>query len=108
MKTSILEATIMRRVYYAFALRCATHPVTLYALALIAFAWWLKELVFVERIWESFVSQPVGEIGRFAVGLVQGADWLTLLVALLVLLCTVALFRQLRQLSVHSYTPLAL
>ncbi|HMA77760.1 MAG TPA: hypothetical protein VKP88_01305 [Candidatus Paceibacterota bacterium] len=103
-----LSATIMRQVYYAAAIHWATHPVTLYALGLLVLGWWLKELVFVAQIWDAFVSRPVGELGNFTLGVVQGADTLTLLVTALVLVCAVALYRQLRHLRAHSYTPLAL
>lgn len=86
----------MRRVYYAFALHSATHPVTLYGFALLALGWWLTELVFVAQVWQAFVSSPVGELGSFFVALVSGADSVTLLVSLLTVACMVALVRHLR------------
>lgn len=108
MASNPLQSTIMRRVYYAFFIHCATHPITLYLAALVALAWWLKELVFVARIWESVISRPVSELGSFAVGLVQGADALTLGVAALLLVCAGALMHQLRRVQHYSYTSYAL
>lgn len=75
-----LGKKIMRRVYYTFALRVATHPMLGHGILLLALVWLLKELVFVARIWESFVATPVGEIGTFVIKLVTNADALTLVV----------------------------
>jgi hypothetical protein len=107
MKTQSLHNRIMRRVYYAFAIHWATHPVTLYGAALLALGWWLKELVFVATIWQAFISQPVGDLGSFVYRLIQGADMLTLLVTVLTLLCVAAFSRQLRQLTQHRYSTFA-
>jgi hypothetical protein len=75
-----LKQHIMRRVYYAYAISIFAHPVTAYTAALVVAGWWLKELVFVANIWNAFVSTPIGELGTFAVNVLQGADTLTLLV----------------------------
>jgi hypothetical protein len=89
---------VMRRVYYAFAIRLATHPVTLYALTALALVWWLKELVFVARIWQSFVATPIGELGSFTLELLARADSLTLVVFAVTCVVAVQFARNLNQL----------
>lgn len=90
----------MRRVYYTFALRLATHPTMLYGLAFIGLVWWLKELVFVARVWQSLVSRPVGELGSFFLELIRNADSLTLLVTMVTVVVMVGFARQLQRLPV--------
>lgn len=85
----------MRRIYYAFLLRQATHPIFGYGVLLLALVWWLKELVFFARIWESFTTTPVGEVGNFFASLVLAADPLTLVVSAAFLLIGTLWLRQL-------------
>ena len=101
---SQLQKTIMRRVYYAFAIRLLTHPTTLYAAAFLGLVWWLKELVFVARIWEAVVSRPIGELGSFALELVHNADSLTLVVTAVTLAVAVGFARQLQHIPVPRLT----
>lgn len=93
----------MRRVYYAFAIKCVSHPATLYAVAFVALVWWLKELVFVARVWQAFVSTPVGELGSFGFKVLAHADMLTLLVCAAVGIVVLQLGRQLRH--ARFYAP---
>ena len=81
MKSST-QSNIMRRVYYAWVLRISTHPVTLQLAALLVVAWSLKELVFVARVWEAFVTTPVGELGTFVYQLLTHADYPTVALTL--------------------------
>lgn len=101
-QTPIISKNVMRRVYYLCAIRVATHPATLYSVAFVGLVWWLAELVFVARIWQSFVSQPVGELGSFALEIVQNADSLTLLVTAGAIVVTYGLLRQLQRIPVLS------
>lgn len=102
MKTNTLQATIMRRVYYAYTIRLLTHTVTMYGLALFALGWWLKELVFVARLWETFIRTPIGELGGWALKVVSGADPLTLLVFAVACVLAAGLVRQLQRLPVPT------
>ena len=79
MKTNILQRKIMRRVYYAFALRVVTHPVImkigLFVLALLVFA----KMVHVSRIVENVLSTPVGQVPQLAFNAVMRGEVLTLM-----------------------------
>lgn len=78
----------------------ATHPVTVYVVALAILAWLLSRLVFVARVWESFVRTPIGELGTFTHHLIIQADALTLVVCAVGLLLTVGLLRAIKRTAV--------
>ena len=74
-----LQNKIMRRIYFAFAKRIATHEVTmqmaLFALALLVFA----KMVHVASVVDNFMSIPVAYIPGFIVGAVSQGEVLTLM-----------------------------
>lgn len=96
----------MRRVYYAFALRIATHPAFGYSVLLLALGWTLKELIFFARIWESFMTVQVGELGSFLVRLVVKADTLTLVVFSVSILVGMLWLKQLSQIRLSLFRGL--
>ncbi len=79
MKTNKIQRKIMRRVYYAFAMRVVQHPVTmkigLLAVALVVFA----EVVHVRKIVENLLSAPLGSVPQLAFNAVMRGEVLTLL-----------------------------
>jgi len=105
MKQTTLQTTIMRRIYMAFAQRLILHPVTLQAAVFVGVVWWLKELVFVAHIWQSFVTTPIGELGTFIAQVVTNADALTLLVTLAALMLLARLFTSMARWQPLSRTP---
>lgn len=78
--TIALKRAIMRRVYYVFALRVVTHPVTLHLIVLAVLGYALIRLVHVAVVTSSFMAVPVGQVGSFLVATLRHADWPTLLV----------------------------
>lgn len=82
-----LNKTIMRRVYYAFALKIAGHPLTLHAVFLAAAGYMLARLVHVAAVYRNMLEVQVGELGSFIVSTVTHADAATLFV----FACAVAL-----------------
>lgn len=79
MKTNQLQKNIMRRVYYAFMLRLATHPLlvstVVFGAALVAFA----RNVHVERVVDAFLSIPVGSVPQFVFNTLAQGELVTLL-----------------------------
>jgi hypothetical protein len=74
------KRAIMRRVYYVFALRLATHPHALRLCALAVLGYLLGRLVHVAVVAQSFKAVPVGQVGDFLIATVRHADWPTLFV----------------------------
>lgn len=86
-ETNKLHNRIMRRVYYAFFVRAATHPilvqVALFALALLVFA----RMVHVRSVIDNMLATKVGSLPSFFAGALSNGEALTL-IALGVMLFT--------------------
>lgn len=80
MNTQQLHKKIMRRVYYAFAIRLTTHPITAHVVILAIAAYALAALVHVDMVLRNIAATPVGELGTKLVSIVSQADAVTLLV----------------------------
>ena len=69
----------MRRIYYAFALKLATHPITmqsgLFVLALLVFA----KLVHVSSVIENLLATNVANVPNFILGALMQGEVLTLI-----------------------------
>ena len=94
MKT--LHTTIMRRIYYAYALALAFHPLTLHVLALSVAGYLLARLVHVAVIYHSLLEGRVGEVGSYIVTMVRYADGATLAVMTVAMLLGISFLWQLR------------
>lgn len=79
METKNLQKQIMRRVYYAFGIRLATHPVTVHTLVLAIAGYALAVLVHVERVLQNIAATPVADLGSKVVTILLQADTLSLL-----------------------------
>lgn len=80
MSTTRLQNKIMRGIYYAFAIRLATRPVS-FGLAFLAVSLYsLSKLVFVARVMEGFMNVQVKDLVPHTVGVLSNADVLTLIV----------------------------
>lgn len=80
MESSQLHSAIMRRVYYAYAVRLILHPLTVSAAVFAVGLWAFASLVFVARILESMSTRPVGELPAYLFRVVVHSDVLTLVV----------------------------
>lgn len=74
-----LQKKIMRRIYYAFALRIATHQITiqlaLFAVALMVFA----RMVHVRSVLENLLATEVGRVPMFAYSALSQGEALTVI-----------------------------
>ena len=85
----------MRRVYYAFAIRLATHKATLHLVALVVLGYVLTKLVFVAKVFDNLASRELGEVVPTLVRMVGNADLLTLVVLGAVIMTALSLPLQL-------------
>ena len=69
---------VMRRVYYAYALRLATHPVTLHAFVLVLSVFALSRLTHVAAIINNIMGVKVGDLGGYIFNTLVNAEFLTL------------------------------
>ena len=79
MRTNTLQRTIMRRVYYAFGVRLATHPITLHAVVLLVAGYALATLVHVEMVLRNLATTEVADLGTKLSTILFNADALSLL-----------------------------
>ena len=70
----------MRRVYYAFALRLATHPITLHVVFLVAALYALAALVHVEMVLRNIAVVEVGNLVPHLAKILMNADTATIMV----------------------------
>ncbi|MCD5382143.1 MAG: hypothetical protein LR017_02385 [Candidatus Pacebacteria bacterium] len=70
----------MRRVYYSFALRLATHTTTLYLAILAVSVYALGYFVHVQAVLNTAAQVPAGEFGPFILRLLANTDGITLVV----------------------------
>lgn len=77
--TTKLQRTIMRRVYYSFLLSVVLHPAFVAGLVFITSMFAVKSLVHVARVWQYFVSVPVGQLPEFVYNVVTHSEAPTLL-----------------------------
>jgi hypothetical protein len=73
-----LGKRIMRRVYYAFALRLATHPFTVHTAILVLSVFALSRLTHVAAIFNNFRSIQVGNADTFFLNMLMHAEFWTL------------------------------
>lgn len=78
-KINHLQQKIMRRVYYAYALRLATHPIALHVLLLLLSAYALVSLVSVSSIVRNMLSVRLGDLASYVAHAFMHANVLTLI-----------------------------
>lgn len=89
--SSSIKTVVMRRIAYSFVLSIITNRTFLPGIFFGCSTAVLRELVFVSRVLESFLSSEVGQIPQTVVHILKGADAPSLL-ALGVMLASVFLF----------------
>lgn len=86
-----IKNQIMRRVYYTFALRLATHTTTLHLLVLVAATYALGYFVHVAAVFKNVAAVPVGELGGYLAGAAMHTEGITLVVLGAVILALLSL-----------------
>ncbi len=80
-----LQKRIMRRVYYTFAVRIATHPIVTHTVVLSLSVVIFAKLVHVAAVYRNVTQVQVGELAGYFVRVISHADTATLLVTGLML-----------------------
>lgn len=75
-----LRRDIMRRVYFAFALRLLKHPLTTHGVVLVVAGFILARLVHVAAIYQNILNVRIGDLGNYLYFTLVRADAVTLLV----------------------------
>ncbi len=75
-----LQQKIMRRVYYTFGVRLATHSVTLHAVILLIAGYLLASLVHVEMVLRNLATTEVADLGGKVTAILFNADAISLVV----------------------------
>lgn len=78
MKTNTLTKKIMRRVYYAFAIRLTTHPVTVNIAAFVFGLFVFAKMVHVARVVQSFETLPLAQLPTYITNALSRGEILTL------------------------------
>ena len=91
-----LQRKIMRRVYYVFGLRIATHTITIHMLIILFASYVLTRLVHVAAVLENVANTRVGDFAVHMLRIFQHADVATLLVLGIVLFAVLSLKISLR------------
>lgn len=100
---SMLKHTIMRRIYYAYALAFALHPLTLHIGALAISGYLFARLVHVAVVYQGLVNVRLGDLGGHVLSVIGHADGATLAVTTLAVILGVSfLWRILRTLLVRG------
>ena len=107
MITNQLQKNIMRRVYYAFAIRLATHATTLHLLVLAAGVYALGYFVHVAAVMQNLSRVPMGEFGPHMLRVVMQADVITLVVLGVVVMTALSLPFSLPQYQRAARTQIA-
>ncbi len=77
-KINQLQKKIMRRVYYAFALRLGTHPLVLHGVLFVASVYGLSVMVNVASIIENIRNMQVGNLDTYIYNAFTHTDVITL------------------------------
>jgi len=86
-----MKRRIMRRVYYTFGIRIATHVATLHLVVMAASVYALGYFVHVAAVFRNVSSVPVGEFAGYMFSAVTHTDVMTMLVLGVIVLTVVSL-----------------
>lgn len=90
MQYRLVQKNIMRRIYYAFALRMATHPIILTGALLVGSVYVLSVFIHVASIVRNALAIPLAQIPHFIANAFLSTDTLTLVSVLCVAVSVVA------------------
>lgn len=94
-----LKKTIMRRVYYAYTLRLATHTVTLHLALLVGSAFLMTQFVSFKNVLANVSNIKVGQLGSYTWSALVSTEIWTILLIGLIIFAALSLRIQLRPLS---------
>jgi hypothetical protein len=80
-----LHKKIMRRIYYAYALRVSTQAFVIHAVLFIASVYALSKLVHVASILQNISNTKVGSLGTYFLNTIMHAEFLTMVVLAIVI-----------------------
>ncbi len=92
-----MQRRIMMHVYRTFAIRLATHPLTLHVGLLVGAAYAVGYFVHVAAVMRNMANVPVGELGGFLARAVTNTEGITLLVLGVMIFAALSLPIQLPQ-----------
>lgn len=91
MENKKLQKNIMRRVYYAFAIRMATHITTVHLVILATSFYAFAYFVHVAAVLKTVSKVPMGEMGPFLLRLLSHTDGITLVVLGVIIMTSLSL-----------------
>lgn len=97
-KLNHLQKKIMRRVYYAYALKMATHPIAFHIVLLILSAYALVSLVSVSNILRNMLSTRLEDLATYIMHAFMHANVPTLISVSVILLTLISLRINIRML----------
>lgn len=74
-----LQRKIMRRIYYAYAIRLSTHTITLELALFVVALYVFAKMVFVQSVIDNLMATPVGNIPTFVMSALMQGEVLTLI-----------------------------
>lgn len=95
-KNNTIKANIMRRVYYSYALQVIFSSVTLAGVVFVVSLNTFAALVHVAKVWQNFLSVPVGNAPAHVLRVLSHGDFLTLLSMVLVTASLIFIVRKIR------------
>jgi len=105
MSINKLQKRIMRRVYYAFALRAATSPLTLSVALLLAGLYALTVVLHVASIMNNLRTIQVGQLDNYILNSFANTDYLTLACVALVFFAMLSFRFSLKNTNRFGQTP---
>jgi hypothetical protein len=97
-----LQNSIMRRVYYAYALRLIMSRTGAYFIGFASTALILVQMVSVPAIMHNMLSVPVGEVHRFFLGAFLNTEAWTLLAFFVCVALLAAIVREVQRADTHT------
>lgn len=98
----ILQKKIMRRVYYAYVMRIATHPFVTHGMVLALCAYALVHFISVPSIIANMKTVPLGSLDNFILNALMRAEvWVLLLIGV-IFFTVISLRFNLRGVHVHN------
>ena len=98
-----LQRNIMRRVYYAYTLRIATHPALISAVLFVAGVYGLSVMVHVASIIENILALQVGSLPEYIFNALVHAELFTLVFLGIIIFSLLSFRISIRPIFKHTY-----
>lgn len=100
-----IRRAVMRRIYFIFAGRLLSHPITvniaLFAVALTIF----REVVFVKRVLETLLNTPLGQLPDFFIHALMRGEVVTFAALGIMAITALSFTAHVRTRELRSFTP---